>query len=231
MKNFNIGIALLVSATGAAAPSLQQELDLALRAGASVTLSQPEYRLPEKIILRNLVGGVIDGRGARITMTKLNEAIRLIDCRKVTLKNFILDYDPLPFTQGVVTELSPDLRKIHFQIDTGYPRLAPVYANRRIHVFTPDGKLFKPDAPDVYGEIEIISPERGICHADRPHKNVKKGDRIALDCRRDAAIHLSRCEAIRFENVTVYSSPGLVFRARFGLGGDELVNVKITRGP
>ena len=123
MKNFNIGIALLVSATGAAAPSLQQELDLALRAGASVTLSQPEYQLSEKIILRNLVGGVIDGRGARITMTKLNEAIRLIDCRKVTLKNFILDYDPLPFTQGVVTELSPDLRKIHFQIDTGYPCL------------------------------------------------------------------------------------------------------------
>ena len=146
MKNFNIGIALLVSMTGAAAPSLQQELDLALKAETSVTLTRPEYRLTEKVMLRNLDNVIIDGRGTRITMTKLNEAIRLIDCRKVTLKNFSIDYDPLPFTQGVVTELSPDLRKIHFQIDAGYPRLETVYANRRIHVFTPDGKFFKPDA-------------------------------------------------------------------------------------
>ena len=232
MKYAAVFTALALAVTASAAPSLRQELETALKnSTGEIRLSQPEYRLSEKLMLRNLDGTVIDGNGARIVMTKLNEAIRLVDCRNVTLKNFTIDYDPLPFTQGVVTGISPDLRRIHFRVDAGYPRLAPEYANRRIHVFTPDGKFFKHDAPDVYGDIEIISPELGICHADRPHKNVKPGDRLALDCRRDAAVHLARCEKIRLESITVYSSPGLVFRARFGQGGDELVNVKIARGP
>lgn len=233
MKRHTLPLLVLsVCAMTASAVSFQQEVNAAVAAGQkTIVLAKPEYRLSKRQTLRNLDGVTVDGNGARLVMTSLQEAIRLIDCRNVTLKNFTLDYDPLPFTQGVVTEISLDLRKISFKIDDGYPRLTPAYANRRGHIFTPDGKSFKLDIPDVYGRIEIISPDRGVCHADREHRKIQVGDRIALDQRHDAAIHFAGCEKIRVENITVYSSPGLVFRSRFGVGGDELVNVTITRGP
>ena len=91
----------------------------------------------------------IDGNGARLVMTDLKHAVRLSDCRNVTVKNLTVDYDPLPFTQGVITSVSPDSRVVEFTIDKGYPDLTGPYAVARMHLFTAD------EAVVTYGKLAM----------------------------------------------------------------------------
>ena len=83
---------------------LQQEIDKATAAGKKqIVLKEREYRVAAQLSLHDLDGIVIDGNGARIIRTTLSGGIAVNNCRGLTLRNFTLDYDPLPFTQGVIT--------------------------------------------------------------------------------------------------------------------------------
>ena len=103
---------------------LHAEIRAALDAGAkAVRLPQPEYRFDAPLILEKVDGFEIDGNGARLVVTKPVSAIYLRNCSNVALKNFTIDYDPLPFTQGVITAVAPESKGFDFTIDEGYPDL------------------------------------------------------------------------------------------------------------
>ena len=97
----------LLAGTLAAAPvELQQEIAAGISSGKKeIVLTQPEYRSGRTVELKKLDGVTIDGNGARLVMTDLKHAVRLSNCRNVTVKNLTVDYDPLPFTQGVILSL------------------------------------------------------------------------------------------------------------------------------
>lgn len=233
MKTLMAFILPLLAGTLAAAPSeLQREIDAGIRCGKKeIVLSRPEYRLDRTLQLKKLNGVTVNGNGARIVMTRPVHAVRITGCRGLTLKGLSVDYDPLPFTQGVVTSVSKDFQVVEFTIDKGYPDLTAPYAVGRLHLFAADGRTWKREAADLYGKTEILDTRRGRFRSFKPEPAFAPGDRVALNLRRNGAFYLTGCGPVRFENITVYACPSLGFCNRFSEGGDEFVNVKIMRGP
>ncbi len=66
---------------------------------------------------------VVNGNGCKILIT--NPHVGFMDfylCKNVIVKGFTVDYDPLPFTQGIVTaNLNPTEAAFEFRVDPGYP--------------------------------------------------------------------------------------------------------------
>jgi hypothetical protein len=50
-----------------------------------------------------------------------HQGIGIYKCTNVTLKNLAIDYDPLPYTQGIVTTVNSDAQLITMKVDSGYP--------------------------------------------------------------------------------------------------------------
>ena len=166
----------LLAGTLAAAPvELQQEIAAGISSGKKeIVLTQPEYRSGRTVELKKLDGVTIDGNGARLVMTDLKHAVRLSNCRNVTVKNLTVDYDPLPFTQGVITSVSPDSRVVEFTIDKGYPDLTGPYAVGRMHLFT----------ADRWEGVQTVCPEGDLAwvkKSDFRALPMWEGDRIFLD--------------------------------------------------
>lgn len=68
---------------------------------------------------------LIEGNGATIVFgNPLPGGIGFQGGSDITVRNLTLDYDPLPFTQGVVREVSRDERSVRLEIDAGYPPLS-----------------------------------------------------------------------------------------------------------
>ena len=161
MKLYLTVLTFLYLITVSGTENLQQEISGAIAEGKKqIVLKNKEYRIAEELRLNNLDGVVIDGNGARVIRTTLSGGIAVNNCRKLTLKNFTLDYDPLPFTQGVITRI--DGHKLYFRIDQGYPRLSPVYAVRQINFFEADGMHWKKmKGGDIYGPTFILNGNEG----------------------------------------------------------------------
>lgn len=210
---------------------LQQEIDKAIAAGKKqIVLKEREYRVAAQLNLHDLDGIVIDGNGARIIRTTLSGGIAVNNCRGLTLRNFTLDYDPLPFTQGVITRI--DGHKLYFRIDQGYPRLSPIYAVRQINFFEADGVRWKKmKGGDIYGPTFILSEDEGYCEFYRIPPELVPGDRIVLNYRGSYGIRMDRSEKITLENLRIHSAPGVAILSRFCKGGDVFRRIIIERGP
>ena len=63
---------------------------------------------------------MLDGNGCELLLHPKNMGFGLLHCEQVTLRRFVIDYHPLPFTQGEVTHVEPDGR-FHWRLETGYP--------------------------------------------------------------------------------------------------------------
>jgi hypothetical protein len=63
----------------------------------------------------------LDGRGATLLLHPHNCGFLLDECEGVVLRDFRIDYAPLPFTQGTVTSLEPEGGAFTVRIDDGYP--------------------------------------------------------------------------------------------------------------
>jgi len=82
--------------------------------------------------LRGFKDTTVDGRGAMLLVTPEQATLRVRGCEGVTVRNFVIEQDPLGFTQGVVTAASPEQGWFEMQIMAGYPPLpAPEELTRR----------------------------------------------------------------------------------------------------
>lgn len=165
------------------------------------------------------------GRATRLVVTEPDAGLFLIsDGSDVALTDLSVDYDPLPFTQGVVRQVSVEEGWFDLEIDPGYS--------------TPDSRNFV-EAAEPYGKWGmIIDPRlRRIRSGTSDHFMTPRWERrsgrtwrfftngehyrLALRDMRpgDRYVHLARgyggavlaqgCDGIRIENVTVHASPGL----------------------
>ena len=211
---------------------LHAEIRAALDAGAkTVRLTQPEYRFDAPLILEKVDGFEIDGNGARLVVTKPVSAIYLRNCSNVALKNFTIDYDPLPFTQGVITAVAPESKGFDFTIDEGYPDLIESYFLSMFHLFTADGRFWKSEAADMYGKTEILDARHGRFTNGQPEPALTVGDRVVVSYRSGVALGSWMCGGITYENITIHASPGAGILGRFGEGGDVLRRIVVGRGP
>lgn len=189
--------------------------------------------------LEGLEGTTVEGNGAEFVFTNpLRGAIEFQGGSDLTLRNLTVDYDPVPFTQGTITDLSEDRRTITLSLEEGYPPLdasmfdLAVLVNGRVH--EPDGSYVSGTrlrgAPWKFFESTTrLGPrEYELVLADRPGQTpqgLTVGRRLKIVARggNGAAhtLHFVDVDGLTVENVDVRASPG--FALRVALCSDPVV--------
>jgi hypothetical protein len=102
--------------------------------GATYIITNDSLVADIPLVLSHATNVVVNGNGCKILVTNPRIGFMSVSlCSNVIVEGFTVDYDPLPYTQGMVTHnfyTSNDVPKelaIEFQVDPGY--LAPTNAN------------------------------------------------------------------------------------------------------
>jgi len=99
----------------------------------------------------------IDGGGSTFVFTGFLKFVRLNHCRRVTVRNFTFDFDPLPYTAGRVVEVNRKAGTFDVEIAPGHP--APE-SHRR---FDEDrkGMIVDPAGPHMKEGVRLILEHAG----------------------------------------------------------------------
>ncbi|EIP98884.1 hypothetical protein OpiT1DRAFT_03360 [Opitutaceae bacterium TAV1] len=229
---------VLARPAGPAAPDLQALVDDAAARGASqLVLPAGEHRLASALQLRNLSNLVIDGDGTRLVFTSLKDGgIAISDTKNLTLRGITVDFDPLPFTQGVIDNIDIAAGTLTWTVHDGYPDLTPVYLSHRAHVFDASTREWKRGAPDLYASsARALTPRRGQLSFSPDRRwqleTLAAGDYLVQDVRRGRGIRIDRSRDITLDHVTIHSAPGLALTLRFMDGQNRFSHITIAPGP
>jgi len=117
-----------------AAPAIRKAVQAAIDSGgpAEVRFESGVYRLTGAYPGSWWKSVAIFGHGAKdltlsgsgkttlVITDALSGVFHFTDCEHLAIKNFTIDYDPVPFTQGTITAVYPDENAIEIQLDSGY---------------------------------------------------------------------------------------------------------------
>lgn len=237
MRNTLLALCLLIPALAVRASDLQSLLDTAAATGETrIVIAPGEHRLDRALKLERLKGVVVEGEGAVLVFTNVRDGgLSISDCDGLTLRGFTIDFDPLPFTQGTVETVDAERGVLRYAVHEGYPDLTADYVGHRAHVFTPDTRVWKASAPDIYASSgRAVTPRRGelVFSPDRRWQlaHVAPGDLLVQDIRRERGVRIDRCANITVDGVTIWSAPGIAMTVRF-VDGDNRFGFRVGRGP
>jgi hypothetical protein len=245
-------------------PALQAALDSAAtsRVPARVHLEPGRiYRLApytNSIAALSLVAATnvtVSGHGATLVASPQNRILSVYASERVVLQDVLLDYDPLPYTQGRIIDVMED--GVLFSPDPGYP--LPVVADEKQYRDQKDS-----DCVFINGQTRLFNHEwRRIrevkaegngsfavyFHGARVRKleKTKPGDYIAIKiCQPrmpmprasngrfiavgSSSIQIRFSQDIRLEHVTSYASPSMTV-VTTGSENVELKGLRIIRKP
>ncbi|MCX6903365.1 MAG: right-handed parallel beta-helix repeat-containing protein [Verrucomicrobia bacterium] len=196
---------------------LQGFLDKEIAAGQKrIVIPAGRYRVTPKnqqhLWLRGLTDLQIIADGVEMICTETTRALTISHCTNVTVHGLIIDYDPLPFTQGRITGFSAD-RKIHeVELFDGYPG-AEAARPFKYEIFRPDTRTLRCD--DRYPKkVEVVDPKHLRIIHERGSANDQEqiGDIIAIGAEyapHGSAAHAIECSDnvnVRLENIDLYAS-------------------------
>lgn len=173
---------------------------------------------------------------------KTGQSFKLNDCEDVTLTGLTVDFDPLPFSQGKITEIDPVGKSITVALEDGYPLLETLPKESRLHygVFDPvtaePRSLLHDGFPDVVpvGErtYKLSRASNGFLFDSlgRPD-GAQVGDRISLYNRQNSAIEVRRGSRVHLDRVTVFAAPGFAIWEVEGEGDNHYSRCRIMRKP
>jgi len=106
--------------------------EIRFNAGATYVISNSSLTAGIPDALNHATNVLVNGNGCKILVINPRIGFMSVNqCSNVIVENFSVDYDPLPYTQGVVTHNfytnTPSELAIEFQVDAGYP--TPTNAN------------------------------------------------------------------------------------------------------
>jgi hypothetical protein len=160
------------------------------------------------------------------------------DCRKLTLRGLAIDFTLPCWFQARVTEVDRDRNTLGAALLPGYePRNAQgeaETAGARTFMFYDDRGRFI-NHRHTPGRWEL-SDEGGVvrCHDFERSgipSDLQPGDYLVATIRTGAALRSLRCAGMRFEDVNVWSSPGIAVHESGGAGGNVYRRVRATRRP
>ncbi|MBM4026742.1 MAG: right-handed parallel beta-helix repeat-containing protein, partial [Planctomycetes bacterium] len=145
-------------------------------------------------------------------------------CRQVIVRDLVLDYDPVPFCQGIVRGADSQAGSFDLEVDAGYPTPDAENFLQAVEPYGKWGMIMDPatrriraGTPDHYMTPRWEHREGRVWRfftADEHHRRNLSHMRVG-----DAYVHLARghgsavlaqgCDGLRIENVTVHASPGL----------------------
>jgi len=196
---------------------LQGFLDDALASGSQEVRVPPgRYRVhphnAQHLVLRGLEHVVIDCTGVEMICSETTRAITIAKCKDLTLRGLVIDYDPLPFTQGRITRISPDSLTHEIAILDGYPRAATARL-LKYEVFDPETRRLRCLSP-VMTRLEVVDDDRfrvtKSSHRSDHHETI--GDLVAIAAEHAPggvlphAVVCAESENVVLEDIDLYSS-------------------------
>ena len=240
-------------------PAIQKAVHAALAegAGSRVVFEQKPYRLDwrENVSYQISLAGAkeitLEGNGAVLVSHPRSNLISLTNCTGVSVKNFTVDYDPLPFTQGTITTLDAKKGWIDVRIQKGYTHPLEVYQSLGIKPPDKDwGVVFDPVARhrrwDVSMQFYMDGFERSPSGADtvrvmfsdeskRSLESLRAGDRYVITYKLGnsaANIQMTHSGECLLEDFTFHMAKyGMTFRVEKSEAQNIFRRVKIAFKP
>ena len=236
--------------------AIRQAVSAAVKAGpgSKVVFEKKRYRLAKAnvdyhISLKGVKGVTIDGNGAELINTPWNNLVKLEECEDVTVRGFVVDCDPLPFTQGTITDVDAKAGSFTLKIQEGYDNPIEVY--RRIGktqphwgwgvCMDPEKRIRKADAVMHFHLQNVEETGDGLLRvtlADSARKHAKelaKGDRFVITLkygRGGACFYVTRSKNCRLEDNTIYTAKyGMTHSLSDNRGRIHVKGVRITFKP
>lgn len=203
---------------------VQGFIDSRLAAGAKrVVLPPGRYEvLPvkgEHLRFKGLSGIEIVAEGVELVCTETTRAITVANCTNLVIRGLVIDYDPLPFTQGRIVALSDDAMVHEIELSDGFPR-ADAAIGFKYEIF--DGETRNLRFGSYYDfTVEAVEPNRlkitKQAWERRKKGGEKVGDGIVIGAQHltgralPHAVLTDASVGTVFENVTLYASPTFGF--------------------
>lgn len=198
-------------------------VDEALRSGEkNINIPSGIYYMElkggEPLLLQGLSGVTINANGSEIITRKASQAIQVTDCENLVLKNFSIDCQPLPFTQGTIVAMDKE-RRMWWEVDImgGYPlgSLMDVIPDR-IQVFDPHTLTLRKNLytywRGTFESVECVGGRRFRFTKKNfnPDSNEQVGDYLTMTLEsgsetRPHSIVLYRSKKVHLDNVTIWS--------------------------
>lgn len=227
----------MAAATEPQVLDLQHLISAAIVSGKqTLILPRGRYRVTGGVKLSNATDFAIEGYGCELLFPPEGTMFEFVGCKRLTLKGFTVDCDPLPFTQGTVVSVADDHSWFEYEVHDGYPRLVP---GRRygsgVFVFAPDTRYWRAEVPDIYPrKSEILSPTRGRITYGGPlpgNALVNVGDLVAFKDIYGNGLVFRGCDDVTVRDVTAWTTPCAGFLLRCCTGPIRFSGCTITRGP
>ena len=157
------------------------------------------------------------GKNTMLISDRLGPLFFLNGCKNVTLKDFSVDYDPLPFTQGTVTKIDRTKNCITFKLHKGYPRLKKPYLIKHhpLYFESTSRNLKYGKHPCGLVKVERISDDEGVVYYNNNKFEIKPGDFIVLNVRWDGVFKVrGMTDTLTYRNITIYSGMAGIFARR-----------------
>ncbi|MCM2323405.1 MAG: hypothetical protein NDJ90_09105 [Oligoflexia bacterium] len=225
-----IGLAPTLASADATA-SLQQAIDAAIASGPGGQVTFPEgiyyldcgsaTPLGTCLTVSGATGLKVLGSGADKTRFVISNPLRgflsVSDSTDVEVGGFSVDYSSVPFTQGTVLQVDGARNELKIALDGGYPRLdAAIFSPERLSatfgiVFDPKTARLKANIADHFGVQAVFANGDGSWRvALSSVSGIAAGDRFVLPHRGSSLFVFQRNQGLRFRDVQVRASPGLV---------------------
>jgi len=196
---------------------LQGFLDRQIQSGARhITVPPGRYRVTPRdrqhLRLGHLANLEITADGVEMVCTETTRALTISRCTNVTVRGLTIDYDPLPFTEGVIKAVSADHQLYDVELFGGYPTASHA-RNFKYEVFQPGDRTLR--CEDRYlSSVEVVDDRHLKLTSPGSHDTNPEqvGDLVVIGAE-DApggsiphAVECDRNSGVRLSNIRLFAS-------------------------
>ena len=201
------------------------------------------YRIKRPLVVKELSGFELNGNGAQLINTTRSGTLHISASSHVTIRDLVIDYDPLPFTQGTIVSFDSKALQINVRVDPGYPddpALLAVFNDGFFKVMDRKTRGLKPGARDFLTPAKAEKISEGLIRVHlrwgandlfSSQLPIAVGDAVAIANGSAHAIVVDGSDATSFIDVKLFGAPGMGLLENGGAGSMLLQKVSIVPGP
>ncbi|MCF7974248.1 MAG: DUF4982 domain-containing protein [Phycisphaerae bacterium] len=201
--------------TAGVAFDLQGFIDQAIEMKLDPIVVPPgRYRVTPRnrqhLVLKDLKDVRIMAVGVEMICTETTRAVTIENCENLTLKGLVIDYDPLPYTQGRIVKLSADNTVHDIELFDGYPRGDEIQ-DFKYEIFKADTRTLRFGSYFEFRAVDRQADRIRVIRGGRYHGE-QVGDIIAIGTSHAPggqiphAVYTTRSRYVVLEDVTLYAS-------------------------
>lgn len=162
-------------------------------------------------------------------------ALLFKNCRNVIVRGLEIDFTNPPWFQARILDIDREQGFVLAGLFKGYRPRSPEGKREtngeRKFVFYDDSGAFI-NHQHIRGMWQLVDRGRSVlCKPDAIPETLRPGDYVAAPVQTGAALRSVDCAGMRFEDVRIWSSPGMAVYEGGGEGGNTYLRVRATRKP